>query len=129
MKMLLTAMSVLTLSATPAFAQEQPAQPAPKCESMPDGTMKCCKKDENEEMVCQMMDHGETGHAGMDHSNMNHSNMNHGDMNHAEMSQDETSEGETDHSKTDHSNMDHSAMTDNQPEADTGHSHHQPAPE
>lgn len=46
MKTYLTASGALALIASPAMAED-------KAE---DGTMKCCKKDENGEMSCEMMD-------------------------------------------------------------------------
>ena len=65
MKILLIAMSALTLTAAPAFAHEHGSKDAPKCEKMKDGKMKCCKKDKDGKMVCEMMDHSK-----MDHSKM-----------------------------------------------------------
>lgn len=73
MKNLLIAMSALALTATPAFAHEHGSKDAPKSEKMEDGKMKCCKKDKDGKMVCEMMDHGKMDHSKMDHSKMDHS--------------------------------------------------------
>ena len=43
-----------------------------KCEKMKDGKMKCCKKDEQGKMVCNMMDATKEDHGDMDHGDMDH---------------------------------------------------------
>lgn len=66
MRNLLIAIGALALTATPALAQAPVAKDAPKSEMMKDGMMKCCKKDKDGKMVCEMMDHSKMDHAKKD---------------------------------------------------------------
>lgn len=61
----------------PAFAADKAPAPAPKCEAMKDGKMKCCTKAVDGKMVCEVKDHSKMDHGGMDHSGMKHGQMDH----------------------------------------------------
>jgi uncharacterized protein involved in copper resistance len=113
MKTINLVLASLALAASPAFAQATTHEHKPMCEKMMAGEEcehKCCNKDDDGNMVCKMMDHGEMDHGEMDHSKMEHSEMDHGEMDHSKM----------EHSEMDHSKMDHA---EKEPETPTVHHH------
>tara|TARA_R110000787_G_scaffold176968_3_gene289032 strand:+ start:390 stop:638 length:249 start_codon:yes stop_codon:yes gene_type:complete len=63
---------------SPAIATEKSHTPAPECEALKDGKMKCCKKAADGKAVCEIKDHSKMKQNEMKHDQMKHDKMDHG---------------------------------------------------